>query len=76
MRLVLVLLMTVSVAAQEPRPAPADPPSQQPIFRAGTDLVRVDVTVTQNGDEAVSDLTAADFEITEDQVPQTVETLK
>ena len=76
MRLVLVLLMTVSVAAQEQRPAPADPPPQQPIFRAGTDLVRVDVTVTQNGDEAVSDLTAADFEITEDQVPQTVETLK
>lgn len=48
----------------------------QPIFRAGTDLVRVDVTVTQRGDEAVTDLTMADFEITEDDVPQTVETLK
>lgn len=76
MRLVLVLLLTVGVAAQEQRPSPADPPPQQPVFRAGTDLVRVDVTVTQRGDEAVTDLTTADFEITEDDVPQTVETSK
>jgi VWFA-related protein len=62
--------------AQEQKPAPAEPPPQQPIFRAGTDLVRVDVTVTQRGDEAVSDLTMEDFEISEDDVPQTVETLK
>ena len=48
----------------------------QPIFRAGTDLVRVDVTVTQRGDEPVADLKIDDFEITEDGVPQTVETLK
>jgi len=79
MRLVLVLLLTAAVAAQEQKPAPAEPPPQQPaqpIFRAGTDLVRVDVTVTQRGDEAVTDLKAEDFEITEDEVPQTVETLK
>ena len=76
MRLVLVLLMTAAVAGQEQKPVPADPPPQQPIFRAGTDLVRVDVTVTQRGDEPVSDLTMEDFEITEDDVPQTVETLK
>ena len=48
----------------------------QPTFRAGTDLVRVDVTVTQRGDEPVADLTIDEFEITEDDVPQTVETLK
>lgn len=48
----------------------------QPIFRAGTDLVRVDVTVTEHGDEPVADLKAEDFEILEDDVPQTVETLK
>ena len=76
MRLVLVLLLTAGVVAQEQKPAPAEPPPQQPIFRAGTDLVRVDVTVTQRGDEAVSDLTMDDFEISEDDVPQTVETLK
>jgi VWFA-related protein len=71
MRLVLVVLLTAAVAAQEQAPAP-----QTPIFRAGTDLVRVDVTATVNGDEPVADLQAADFEITEDDQPQTVETLK
>jgi VWFA-related protein len=49
---------------------------QVPIFRAGTDLVRVDVTATVNGDEPVTDLQAGDFEVTEDDVPQTVETIK
>jgi len=69
MRLAFVVLLSAVVIAQEPKPS-------QPIFRAGTDLVRVDVTVTQRGDEAVSDLKMEDFEITEDDVPQTVETLK
>lgn len=76
MRLVLVLLLTVGVAAQEQRPAPAEGPPQQPIFKAGTDLVRVDVTVTQRGDEPVTDLKMEDFEITDDDAPQTIETLK
>ena len=76
MRLVLVLLLAVGVAAQEQKPAPPEPPPQTPIFRAGTDLVRVDVTVTQRGDEPVSDLKMEDFDITDDDVPQTVETLK
>jgi VWFA-related protein len=34
------------------------------------------VTVTQRGDEPVTDLTMEDFEVTEDDVPQKVETLK
>jgi VWFA-related protein len=75
MRLVLVLLLTAGLAAQEQKPAP-EPPPQQPVFRAGTDLVRVDVTVTTNGDQPVADLTMEDFEVTDDNVPQTVETLK
>ena len=49
---------------------------QQPIFRAGTDLVRVDVTATVRGDEPVADLQPSDFEVTEDDVPQVVETMK
>jgi VWFA-related protein len=56
--------------------AASQPPPQQPIFRAGAELVRVDVTATVNGDEPVADLQADDFEITEDDVPQTVETIK
>jgi VWFA-related protein len=71
MRLVLVVLLTAAVAAQEQTPAP-----QQPIFRAGAELVRVDVTATINGDEPVADLQASDFEVSEDDVPQTVETIK
>ena len=61
------LACCVAISAQQPA---------QPTFRAGTDLVRVDVTVTQRGDEPVTDLTADEFEVTEDGVPQTVETLK
>ena len=71
MRLVLVLLVLTLAAEAAPQQQPA-----QPIFRAGTDLVRVDVTVTQRGDEPVPDLKSEDFEITEDDVPQVVETLK
>src|SRR5436189_172750 len=71
MRLVLVLLLTAAVAAQEQKPAPAEPPPQQPIFRAGTDLVRVDVTVMQRGDEPVADLRIADFEVSDDGEPLT-----
>jgi len=78
MRVVLVLLLTAGLAAQvqEQKPAPVDAAPQQPIFKGGTDLVRVDVTVTQNGDEPVSDLKAEDFDVTDDGAPQTVETLK
>ncbi|MFA5910312.1 MAG: VWA domain-containing protein [Vicinamibacterales bacterium] len=60
---------------QEPKPA-VEQPTQQPIFRAGTDLVRVDVTATVRGDEPVADLQLSDFEVTEDDVPQVVETIK
>src|ERR671912_2656916 len=84
MRPVVVLLVLTVLATPEARPAsegpqavsPATQAPQAPIFRAGTDLVRVDVTVTQRGDEPVTDLTMADFEITDDGAPQTVETLK
>ena len=54
----------------------AQQPPQQPIFRAGTDLVRVDVTVTGRGDDPVTDLRMADFEVTEDGVPQVVENMQ
>ena len=38
--------------------------------------MRVDVTVIGNGDKGVPDLTAADFEVSEDGVPQTVATVQ
>ena len=88
MRLVLTLLLTAAVATAPfdsqdsarglllAQAAQEQTPAAQPVFRAGTDLVRVDVTATANGDEPVADLQASDFEIFEDDVPQVVETIK
>ena len=67
-RHVAVLLlgaMLAAVAAQEPDP-------QLPRFRGGANLVRVDAYVSVEG-EAVTDLTADDFEVLEDDQPQQVE---
>ena len=71
-----LMALGVLVSAQQPGQQPAQEPIQQPIFRAGTDLVRVDVTVTGNGDQPVTDLHLADFEVTEDGVPQVVENMQ
>lgn len=60
-----------SVAQEQQQPQP--PP---PVFRAGTNLVRVDVTVTNRRGEPVSDLTADDFEVTDDGTPQTIESFE
>lgn len=71
-----LLALGMLASAQQPTQPPAEPPPQQPLFRAGTDLVRVDVTVTTNGDQPVTDLRLPDFEVTEDGVPQVVETMQ
>lgn len=71
-----LMALGVLVSAQQPGQQPAQESIQQPIFRAGTDLVRVDVTVTGNGDQPVTDLHLADFEVTEDGVPQVVENMQ
>ena len=73
----LVALGALAGARVTANQAPQVPaaPSPQPTFRAGTDLVRVDVTVTRD-DEPVTDLRPSDFEITEDGVPQVVENMQ
>ena len=65
-----------SPGQQTPPPGQQQPGQQQPVFRAGVRLVRVDVSVTGKGDKPVADLTRADFEVEEDGVPQTVEQLQ
>jgi hypothetical protein len=65
-----------------PAQAPAQPPQaqtptdpQQPI-RVGAELVRVDVTVVNNKGLPIDSLTATDFEVLEDDVPQVIESFK
>jgi VWFA-related protein len=48
--------------------------AQQPTFKTGASLVRVDVSVVDRKGEPMTSLTADDFEIQEDGVPQTVQT--
>lgn len=55
------------LVAQEP---------QAPIFRAGTNIVRVDATVVDRNGNPVPSLTAEDFEIREDGVLQTISSFK
>ncbi|MDO8680532.1 MAG: VWA domain-containing protein [Acidobacteriota bacterium] len=79
----LLAAITMPVPAQE-RPAPATPPAQQPppadpnqpAFRAGINAVRVDVIVTDKQGNPVADLKQTDFEVFEDNKPQTVETFR
>jgi VWFA-related protein len=59
------------VSAQQP----AQTPPEQPRFRAGANLVRVDAYVTRDG-QPVGDLTADDFEVIEDNAPQRVESFE
>jgi VWFA-related protein len=84
--------VAVLSAQQPPQPPPAQPPSSQPqpsqspsqdkpqqpppVFRTGTNQVRVDVTVTDRKGEPVRDLGKDDFEVREDGVPQAIDTIK
>jgi len=54
---------------------PPQPP-QPPTFRTEANLVRVDVTVVDRDGEPVATLTADDFAVEEDGVPQTVQSFK
>ena len=62
---------------QDASPKPQPPsPTEQPIFRAGINTVRVDVIVTDNKGNPVTDLKLSDFEIQEDGKPQNPDTFR
>ena len=64
-------------AGQTPPAATQDPQRpQQPVFRSGVNLVRVDVSVTGRRGEPIDDLAIDDFQILEDKVPQQIETMQ
>jgi Ca-activated chloride channel family protein len=60
-----------AAAPQEPAPAAPARPSQ-PSFRAGIDIVSLNVTVTDGGMRYVTDLDETDFSVFEDGVKQDV----
>ena len=62
---VLSLAVAAILAAQDELPIPT--------FRAEANYVRVDVFPTTRDGAAVTDLTAADFEVVEDRAPQKIE---
>ncbi len=67
---------------QQPPPAgqqaPADQqqPNQPPVFRAGVNVVRVDVIVTDKNGNPVDNLNQSDFEVTEAGKVQDIQTFK
>ncbi len=74
-----VMLLTPSSAPMRAQQAPPQPPSPpgppaaaQPSFRVEANFVRVDVYPTNAKGEPVTDLTADDFELLEDNRPQSV----
>src|SRR3972149_6670796 len=68
-------LATMAVLAPSPAAVQA-PQEQRPIFRGGANAVRVDVTVTTRQGTPVTDLTREDFEVTEDGLPQTIDSFE
>ena len=84
--LALTLLILTGRAQQQPQPpdrtpseaapAPAQDESQPPIFRSGINFIRVDVIVTDDDGNPVTDLEAGDFEVFEDGEPQTIESFQ
>jgi VWFA-related protein len=61
--------------AQAAAPPPQQPPQPPPRFRTETNLVRVDVYATKGG-VALEDLTADDFEVSEDDTPQKIDSFE
>ena len=68
-RTLLVTLLAIAVLLTSSR-------AQQPTFRSSVDFVELDVFVTDGRGAFVKDLTAADFELFEDNAPQKIDTFE
>jgi VWFA-related protein len=56
--------------------APQDPAAQSPVFRTGINFVRVDVIVSDKSGRPVADLKQGDFQISEDNKPQKIDSFR
>ena len=61
---------------QSQQQQPPEEQPQQPTFRAEINFVRVDVIVTDRDGNPVTDLEADDFEVFEDDTPQTIDSFR
>ena len=63
----LVAAATLGAGAQAPGPTPSPKPQapspQQPVFRAGIELLTVDVTAVDGNGRQITDLAATDFQV-------------
>jgi len=74
-----MLTLPVPTGAERQDPPPQNPPQepspQRPVFRVGTDVVRLDVYPRRDG-HVVEGLTREDFQVYEDGALQTIETFE
>jgi Ca-activated chloride channel homolog len=69
---VAIAASTYVVVTAQPQPQQQSQPQPQVPFRAGVDLVSLNVTVTESGSRYVTDLNPEDFNVFEDGVKQEV----
>jgi Ca-activated chloride channel family protein len=72
---IVVVLASIVVAQQQALPPPAAPAARQdqrPAFRAGVEIVSLNITVTDSTSHYITDLEAQDFLVFEDGVKQDV----
>jgi VWFA-related protein len=69
---VVAALLTAAIVAAVAPPTGAQAPQAPPVFRAGVDIVQLDVTVLDENRQPVRDLRAEDFTVVERGVPQPI----